>query len=98
MGRADSRTRKAGKPVATAQRGLRAPTLHLTIVCRLHELRGDRSLTTVQQATGINRGTLSQLERGERLPRPAQVAGLERAYGPRERWYAVEVLAEEAAA
>lgn len=39
--------------------------------------------------TGIQAPILSQLERGERLPRPRDLAGLESGYGPQEGWYVV---------
>jgi transcriptional regulator with XRE-family HTH domain len=68
-----------------------AVALSLQIVPRLRELRGTRTLRELEQQTGLHRGTLSQLERGERLPRPADLDGLERAYGPRRRWYEVEI-------
>jgi hypothetical protein len=47
------------------------------------------------ELTEIHAGILSQLERGERLPRPRDLAGLERGYGPQEGWYAVMLEAEE---
>lgn len=40
---------------------------------------------------GIVPATLSQIEHGHRLPRPHEMDLLERAYGPRDRWYAVEL-------
>jgi transcriptional regulator with XRE-family HTH domain len=73
-----------------------APALTLTIRCRLRELRGQRSLQQVSDVCGLHRGTLSQLERGERLPRPSDLAGLRRAYGPETGWYQVEVVADSA--
>lgn len=69
-----------------------APALALQIVPRLRELRGDRTLRDLETVTGLHRGTLSQLERGERLPRPADLAGLELGYGPSVGWYQVEIL------
>ncbi len=74
----------------------RGPTINLRVVCRLRELRGDATIAELADRAYIHRGTLSQLERGERLPRPAHITGLERAYGPRVGWYAVEVEADEA--
>lgn len=76
----------------------RGPTLRLTIRCRLRELRGERKLVEVAELSGVSPGSLSQLERGERLPRAAHLEGLERAYGPQEDWYRVDILSEEAAA
>jgi transcriptional regulator with XRE-family HTH domain len=43
----------------------------------------------MEELTGIAAPILSQLERGERLPRPRDLRGLERGYGPQEGWYAV---------
>jgi hypothetical protein len=41
---------------------------------------------------GIDPSVLSQLEHGHRLPRPHEMKGLERAYGPADRWYMVELV------
>lgn len=71
-------------------------TIHLTVRCQLRPRRGTRTLAELQQLTGIHRGTLSQLERGERLPRPSQVGALEAAYGPQAGWYTVHITADEA--
>jgi hypothetical protein len=49
----------------------------------------------MEALTGIHAAVLSQLERGERLPRPRDLEGLERGYGPQEGWYAVMLEAEE---
>ena len=46
----------------------------------------------MEAITQINAGTLSQLETGQRQPRPDHVEALERAYGPRRDWYSVEML------
>lgn len=60
----------------------------LKLVCHLRGIRGDRPITEIQEASGINRGTLSQIERGIMLPLDRQVASLEAAYGARvEAWY-----------
>ncbi|MDF2751628.1 MAG: helix-turn-helix protein [Gaiellaceae bacterium] len=40
---------------------------------------------------GIPVATLSQIEHGHRIPRPEEMDRLERAYGHRDRWYAVEL-------
>jgi transcriptional regulator with XRE-family HTH domain len=45
--------------------------------------------------TGVHAGVLSQIERGERLPRPRDIEGLERGYGPQEGWYSLTLEAEE---
>lgn len=56
--------------------------------CRLRELRGDRSLRVVAEAAGLNRGLLSEIERGYRLPLDKHLPALERAYGaPASAWY-----------
>jgi len=57
----------------------------------MRELRGERRLTAMQNETGISPGTLSQIENGQRLPRPDQVEALELGYGPMRDWYSVEV-------
>lgn len=41
---------------------------------------------------GVLPATLSQLEHGHRLPRPNEMVGLERAYGPRDGWFMVELV------
>lgn len=69
----------------------RATVAELRVFCRLRELREPLSLLQAQAATGIHRGTLSQLERIERLPRVAHIAQLEQVYGPEEQWYGVRV-------
>lgn len=59
---------------------------------RFRALRGERRLKAVQAETGINAGTLSQIEHGQRLPLPHQVEALERVYGNRLGWYVVELV------
>lgn len=49
----------------------------------------------MEEITGIQAPILSQLERGERLPRPRDLAGLECGYGPQEGWYVVMLEAVE---
>ena len=66
----------------------------MRVTCMMRGLRGDRSLTEVEDETGINRGTLSQIERGILLPLDRHVVILERVYGPRAGWYPPEVLVE----
>ena len=72
-----------------------APVLSLRIVPQLRTLRGQKKLLYMAEHTGIPAPILSQLERGERLPRPRDIAGLRRGYGPEERWYIVKLEAEE---
>jgi transcriptional regulator with XRE-family HTH domain len=61
--------------------------------CHLREIRGKRPLSELEAETGINRGTLSHLERGRQLPLDKHVPDLERAYGaPRTEWYDPELL------
>lgn len=69
-----------------------APVLSLSIKCHLRELRGNRKLLALEDQIRINAGTLSQLESGQRLPRPDQVERLEQVYGPRRGWYSVEMV------
>jgi transcriptional regulator with XRE-family HTH domain len=59
----------------------------------------------IELEAGINRGTLSQIERGKLLPAEDQIPAIEAAYGaPVHKWYPDFVLAavvrevEEAAA
>ena len=60
----------------------------MTLACRLRALRGERSLRQVAEQAGVNRGLLSEIERGLRLPPDAWIPRLERAYGvPVEQWY-----------
>ena len=73
----------------------RAPILSLRIQCRLRSLRGETRLLAMAEVTGIAAPILSQLERGERLPRPRDLEGLERGYGPPETWYVVKLEADE---
>jgi hypothetical protein len=68
--------------------------LRLSIVCHLRELRAGRRILDLEAITGIRAGTLSQLETGQRLPKPDHIAALERAYGPRRDWYSVEMTTE----
>ncbi len=56
--------------------------------CRLRDLRGRRTLAQVLASARdadpevkLSRGTLSELERGVRLPTDAQTPALEHAYG-----------------
>jgi transcriptional regulator with XRE-family HTH domain len=73
----------------------------LNLICHLREIRGDRPITEIQGASGINRGTLSQIERGLMLPLDRQIEALERAYGaPAEQWYSragLRAIQEDAA-
>jgi len=64
------------------------------VVAYLREIRAqaDLTLTEVEETTGISRGTLSQLETGQRFPADKHVGELERVYGPRADWYPKEVL------
>ena len=63
----------------------------LRIVCHLRQLRGPVNLRRAQEITGIHRGTLSQLERMERLPKVRDIPQLELVYGPEHGWYRVRV-------
>jgi transcriptional regulator with XRE-family HTH domain len=59
---------------------------------RLH--RGERSITDVAELTGLARGEISMLERGQQLPRDEWIPKLELVYGARCDWYPVGVQAE----
>jgi len=71
--------------------------MSLIVRPRFRELRGNARLLQIADDTGINAGTLSQIEHGQRLPLPKHVDALERAYGDRLGWYQVELVASEAA-
>jgi transcriptional regulator with XRE-family HTH domain len=49
--------------------------------CHLREARGKRSIREIAAESGIDRGSLSQIERGQRLPLDDQVRAIERVYG-----------------
>ena len=60
----------------------------MTVACHLRALRGERSLRQVAEEAGVNRGLLSEIERGLRLPPDSWIEPLERTYGvPVEQWY-----------
>lgn len=50
-------------------------------------------LKQLEALTGIAASILSQIERGERFPRPKDLEGLTVAYGEQRHWY--EVVLEE---
>lgn len=79
----------AERDVATHRGRALAPVLSWSILPRFRELRGERRLQELAVVSGIHRGTLSQIERGERMPKPSQLEGLEAAYGPAVSWYAL---------
>ena len=56
--------------------------------CYLRTIRGRRSLAQLAALAGINKGTLSMIERGRMLPKDAWIEAMENAYGvPFEEWY-----------
>lgn len=62
----------------------------MRIVCHLRAAREAKGLhlRQMEELTGVSRGTLSQIERGERLPKDKIVPALEDAYGlPCIEWY-----------
>ncbi|MFL5313051.1 MAG: hypothetical protein ACJ79H_21675 [Myxococcales bacterium] len=59
----------------------------------MREKRGDRSLDSVADLTGVAKGSLSMFERGHAFPVARQLAPLERVYGPVDGWYPAGVLA-----
>jgi transcriptional regulator with XRE-family HTH domain len=60
--------------------------------CYLREIRGRRPLRDLAEASGVNRGTLSTIELGRRLPKDEEIEPLEQAYGqPFEHWYPAAV-------
>lgn len=65
----------------------------MRVRCYLREIRGRRSLRAIAETSGINRGSLSTIERGTRLPTDDQVEQLEQAYGvPFEQMYHRQVI------
>lgn len=53
----------------------------------LREIRGNRSLSDAKTITGLDRGTLSRIERGQQFPTDHQADDMTRFYGPADRWY-----------
>ena len=74
-----------------------APILGLVVEPRLREIRGERRLLAMAELTGVPAPILSQLERGERYPRFADLEGLQRGYGSKETWYRVTLETREEA-
>lgn len=65
----------------------------MRVRCHLRDLRGKRPLSELEAETGINRGSLSQIESGRMLPHDKWLPALEAAYGaPKTAWYEPEVL------
>lgn len=65
----------------------------MRVPCLLRELRGDRSLREVEEHSGVSRGTLSKIERGQEFPLDKHVPALEQAYGaPASEWWPPAVL------
>lgn len=67
----------------------------MRVRCRLKELRGTRSLRSMEAETGISRGYLSRYENGKEIVRDHHLAAIERCYGaPLSRLYPPHVLVE----
>ena len=67
----------------------------MRVRCLLRQIRGERTIHDVAEASGVARGTLSYIERGRMFPADDQVDGLERAYGkPVTEWYGPGTLLE----
>lgn len=67
----------------------------MRIACRLRELREalELSLRDVEEASGVNRGSLSAIETGHALPLDEWIPKLEDVYGaPVTDWYSPAVL------
>ena len=67
----------------------------MRVPCNLRRIRERRDLTIrdVAERSGINRGSLSALERGRTVPPDSWIPKLERAYGvQKELFYPREVL------
>ena len=66
----------------------------MRVPCSLRTIRGQRTLSEIARASGVQVPHLSQIERGHMLPKDAWLDELERAYGaPLEQWYPPRVLA-----
>lgn len=64
------------------------------VACNLRTIRGRRTITDIEKASGVARGTLSLLERGRLFPLEKHIAALERAYDAElHTWYPPFVLA-----
>jgi transcriptional regulator with XRE-family HTH domain len=63
-----------------------------TLLKQARLANGFESLQEVKDATGIDRGLLSQFESGRRLPPDRDIPQLELAYGPPALWYEPSVL------
>ncbi len=50
--------------------------------CFYRQRRGDRTLVEAARATGINKGVLSRIERGEQFPSRTQIEALAAFYCP----------------
>lgn len=60
----------------------------MRLTCHLREIRGKRPISEIAENSGVHRGTLSRIERGQQLPSTDQIAKLEAAYGtPITGWY-----------
>jgi transcriptional regulator with XRE-family HTH domain len=73
------------------------------LVCHLRRARGDRTLATMSELSGVLASELSRIETGRLLPADRQIAGLERAYGITRLemwsdWALLAVLPDEEAA
>jgi transcriptional regulator with XRE-family HTH domain len=56
--------------------------------CYLRDIRGRRSLRRIADAAGVDRGTLSTIERGRAVPKDEWIDAMEAAYGaPFAEWY-----------
>jgi len=63
------------------------------LACRLREIRGARTMSTISKATGVPIPQLSKIERGFEVPRDAWIPALADAYGaPITDWYPSQVL------
>lgn len=58
------------------------------LLTNLREIRGNRSVKEIAEASGVNAASIRQIEQGRLLPRDAHLEGLERAYGRSwPEWY-----------
>ena len=66
--------------------------MHLQTIPLFRQHRGQRTLAQISELTGIHRGSLSQIEHGERIPKLTQIDQLERGYGPQANWWRVRLV------
>lgn len=64
----------------------------MRVRCFLPLLRGERTIASIAELTGVNAGTLSRIENGVMLPADRDLDALQDEYGPISDWYPPPVL------